>query len=99
MRIASTAYSNRMLVSNLESKKMFYRNSLFNLRHFWYKRKVKVLCNVLINTDFDLDNACYGIPCQNGGTCFLDSSVKGYNCSCIAGYDPTSDCRTGIIFL
>nr|XP_022298021.1 fibropellin-1-like isoform X3 [Crassostrea virginica]XP_022298022.1 fibropellin-1-like isoform X3 [Crassostrea virginica] len=44
------------------------------------------------------NNACYGQPCQNGGTCSLDSSVKGYNCSCIAGYDPTSDCRTEINF-
>lgn len=42
---------------------------------------------------FALGNACYGQPCQNGGTCSLDSSVKGYNCRCISGYDQTSDCR------
>ena len=90
-----------MIVSILESQKMFYRNSLFNsnLRQLGIKGKIEILLNDLINTDFDLDNACYGQPCQNGGTCSLDSSVKGYNCSCIAGYDPTSDCHTGIISL
>ncbi|XP_062589201.1 fibropellin-3-like [Saccostrea cucullata] len=41
-------------------------------------------------------NACYGQPCQNGGACTLDSSVKGYNCRCLSGYDPDTDCRSYI---
>nr|XP_022298026.1 fibropellin-3-like [Crassostrea virginica] len=41
-------------------------------------------------------NACYGQPCQNGGTCTLDSSAKGYNCRCFHGKDPATDCRTQI---
>lgn len=39
-------------------------------------------------------NACFGQPCQNGGTCSLASNAKGYTCNCNAGYDQATDCRT-----
>ncbi|XP_062605273.1 fibropellin-1-like [Saccostrea cucullata] len=42
------------------------------------------------------NNACYGQPCQHAGTCTLESSVKGYNCRCLSGYDPDTDCRSYI---
>ncbi|XP_056001726.1 fibropellin-3-like [Ostrea edulis] len=42
------------------------------------------------------NNACYGQPCQHGGTCTTDSSAKGYSCRCVRGYDPATDCRTQI---
>lgn len=41
-------------------------------------------------------NACFGQPCQNGGTCSLASNAKGYTCNCNAGYDQATDCRTQI---
>lgn len=43
---------------------------------------------------FFLANACYGQPCQNGGLCSIESSAKGYNCTCQLRYDPATDCRT-----
>lgn len=43
---------------------------------------------------FVLANACYRLPCQNGGSCFMDSSTKGYRCDCQHGLDPATDCQT-----
>nr|XP_034306001.1 fibropellin-1-like isoform X3 [Crassostrea gigas] len=39
-------------------------------------------------------NACYSLPCHYGGSCFMDSSAKGYRCDCQHGLDPATDCQT-----
>lgn len=43
---------------------------------------------------FVLANVCYSLPCHYGGSCFMDSSAKGYRCDCQHGLDPATDCQT-----
>ena len=38
-----------------------------------------------------LDNACFNVTCQNGGTCV--ASGTSYHCACVAGYYGTL-CQT-----
>lgn len=46
---------------------------------------------------FILVNACYGLPCHNGGSCSVESTTKGYRCHCPSFLDPATDCLTGVI--
>ena len=40
-----------------------------------------------------LDDACEAFtPCQNGGTCILDTAPDQFSCNCTNSYDPDTNC-------
>ncbi|VDI58398.1 Hypothetical predicted protein [Mytilus galloprovincialis] len=38
------------------------------------------------------DNQCLSFPCHNGATC--EDTSTSYNCLCVPGWDPATDCAT-----
>ena len=46
-----------------------------------------------MNCDCELNDSCEAFtPCQNGGTCILDSVPDQFSCNCTNSYDPNTNC-------
>ncbi len=48
---------------------------------------------LIMNCSCELSNICEALtPCENGGSCVLDSMPDQFSCSCLNSYDPNTNC-------